>query len=239
MNFIKKLYSFDGITNQIKSDILDVYSSIRPSARILFYYNQNIKDFLEFITSNEIKISVSKGYILQKKNNGNYVDYFANQNLKEKPELEKLFALYISLDENLANDCRTKDESKDDNLFGIALGYPKCCVSFVEKKGKPPTVVESFIKDQVNNMYNPYTWLPSMINDSNLITHFPCSLNCKASEKMAIKRWQIIKKETSNETVNHFQLNLSTNYQLTKEKKIISGHGINKSLPFVSPIFSI
>ena len=67
MNFIKKLYSFEGITNQIKSDILDVYASIRPTARILFHYDQNIKDFLEFITSNEIKISVSKGYILQKK----------------------------------------------------------------------------------------------------------------------------------------------------------------------------
>ena len=187
----------------------------------------------------KLKYQFLKVIFYKKKNNESYVDYFTNQNLKEELDLEKLFALYISLDENLANDCRNKDESKDDNLFGIALGYPKCCVSFVEKKGKPPTVVESFIKDQINSMYNPYTWLPSMINDSNLITHFPCNLNCKESEKMAIKRWQIIKKETSNETVNHFQQNLSSDYQLTKEKKIISGHSINKSLPFVSPIFSI
>ena len=77
--------------------------------------------------------------------------------------MEKLFALYISLDENLANECRTKMSQKM-IIYLVFLVIPNV-VFFVEKR-QTSTVVESYIKDQVNNMYNPYTWLPSMINDS-------------------------------------------------------------------------
>ena len=206
---VNKIFKINYLPYQIRSEIFDVCFNLKKSSRIILDYNNNLSKIAEQLIDIGLFVSVSKGYILHKKKNKKFSDWFV---LKGK-NTKKMLCFYIAKTQKLANLSRIMDESKNDEKFGKILGYPKCCVNYVKKKGRPPTIQESYDKYLFKNKkYNPFLWPPAMIKDAYLISHFPCTKTCKISLALAKKKWFLIKKYASLKIQNHYKNQLKKLY---------------------------
>lgn len=188
---VNKIFKINYLPYQIRSEIFDVCFNLKKSSRIILDYNNNLSKIAEQLIDIGLFVSVSKGYILHKKKNKKFSDWFV---LKGK-NTKKMLCFYIAKTQKLANLSRIMDKSKNDEKFGKILGYPKCCVNYVKKKGRPPTIQESYDKYLFKNKkYNPFLWPPAMIKDAYLISHFPCTKTCKISLALAKKKMVFNKK---------------------------------------------
>jgi len=187
---IKKVFELNNSTLQIKLDILDVYLEYRKGARIICRLDSEVESIVKIILDMNIKVSVGKGLVFQKKGSNNVVDFFENDTLNT----EKLIPLYISLNDNYANSLREADESKEDFKFGAMLDYPTCCIRKVVEAGKVPSIIEAFHYLQENEKFNVWTWPVAMIGDASLLVHYPCTSKCKESIDIAQKHFHLIQK---------------------------------------------
>ena len=211
----KKIFKIDYLSHQIRSEIFDVYFDLKKTSRIILNYDDNLKKLAKKLIKLGLFIAVSKGFILHSKNNKKFSDWFVSKGKNTK----KMVCFYIAKTIELANKSREMDETRNDENFGEILGYPKCCINYVKKNGRPPTIYEAFDKYLFKNMkYNPFLWPPAMLTDSYLISHFPCKKNCKASSDLAKKKWKLLKKFTSFKIQKHFKIGLSKLYIKKKNK---------------------
>lgn len=185
---IIKVLEINTTTLQIKLDILDVYLEYRKGARIICKLDFQIESIVKILLDMNIKISVGKGLVFQKKGLNNVVDFFENDTL----DAEKLIPLYISLNNDYATSLREADESRDDIKFGTMLDYPSCCIKKVAVAGNVPSIIEAFHYLQENKRYNVWAWPVAMIGDASLLVHYPCSTKCKESMDIAKKHFQLI-----------------------------------------------
>lgn len=209
---IQSIFNEEYISYQIRAEIVDIYFDIRPTARFVLDYNKQAKLLAKFLISLNLQISVSDGYVLHNSEK-KYQDWFL-----DKPNGKKMICFYISKKLNLSAKCKQMDETQNDTKFGNILGYPKCCVKYVERNKRPPTISESYNLYLHKNKYNPLLWPCSMVVDANLISHFPCNINCKSSINLAMKRWNLIKKYSRLKTRKHYINNLSKYFFLKNNK---------------------
>jgi hypothetical protein len=197
-------------TLQIKLDILDVYLGYRKGARIICRLGSQVESIVKVLLDLNIKVSVGKGLVFQKKGINNVVDFFANEN----SDVEKLIPLYISLNEDYSKSLRDADESKDDVKFGKMLDYPECCIKKVSEARNVPSLIEAFHYLQENKRYNVWTWPIAMIGDASLLVHYPCSTKCKESMDIAKKHFQLIKKYAPKSIIERVEKHHSSIYSL-------------------------
>lgn len=126
--------------------------------------------------------------------------------------------IYISKSEEVLRKAYMSEKSEDRRLLGELLGYPSCCVEFFLEfleKGKFPFSVETHLKTEgkpsffVNSIFKMESRLGSKeleIFQSNpdfadrishlfLISHIPCSYNCKGSIKIGKKILRLLERE--------------------------------------------
>ena len=114
-----------------------------------------------------------------------------------------MYFVYISKEEQkawLASYYELVQNHKD---LGLVLGYPRCCVDFFSK---------NFSSQNVNlekPSQNPYTNLSLREQDAVILSHFPCSSECKESIKLGEKYLQAIyayDKERARELLTHLRV---------------------------------
>ena len=210
---LSKVLAINTITLQIKLDILDVYLGYRKGARIICRLDSQVESIVKILLEMNIKVSVGKGLVFQKKGLNNVVDFFENDTL----DAEKLIPLYISLNDDYANSLREADESRDDIKFGTMLDYPVCCIKKVAESGNVPSIIEAFHYLQENNRYNVWTWPIAMIGDASLLVHYPCSTKCKESMDISKKHFQLINKYAPKSIIDRVKRYHTSHYKLNKD----------------------
>jgi hypothetical protein len=208
-----KIFAINTTTLQIKLDILDVYLEYRKGARIICRLDSQVESIVKTLLEMNIKVSVGKGLVFQKKGLNNVVDFFENDTL----DAEKLIPLYISLNEDYANSLREADESKEDIKFGTMLDYPTCCIKKVAEAGNVPSIIEAFHYLQENDSYNVWTWPIAMIGDASLLVHYPCSSKCRESMDIAKKHFQLINKYAPKSIIDRVKRYHTSHYKLNKD----------------------
>jgi len=114
-----------------------------------------------------------------------------------------MYFAYISKDEQkawLASYYELVQNHKD---LGLVLGYPQCCVEYFCTNFNPQhTNLEIPSK-------NPYTNLSKREQDLVILSHFPCSVECKESIKLGEKYLQALysyDKERARELLTQLQV---------------------------------
>ena len=105
-------------------------------------------------------------------------DGFTNKGLRNFETNEGLRFYYISKDEKDAYLAAYHELMNDHRKLGELLGYPRCCIEFF---------IKNFSEHHTNpeiKSKNMYTNISQRKEDCVLISHFPCSENCKESLDM-------------------------------------------------------
>jgi len=159
-------------------EILFVLNGIKPVARQMIHE----EDFFRvagFCDANGLKYSVSNFKILPEKQLMVKTDH---------PKAGHYFA-YISYDKDLAEKAKFYEHIRNDEKLGLALGYPKCCVSFYkENYQKALKLRDDYSLMAIeNSSANPNFLTNNMLRffGTTLLSHFPCSFDCGHSMLLA------------------------------------------------------
>ena len=137
-----------------------------------FYENETGK-IIEFCKKHRIYLVKSRfKIILTDAEKG-----FSNIGIKTKEDDERngMIFLYLSKDEKSAYLASYYEIMNDSGNLGRILEYPECCIDFFLK---------NWSKENSNPEHeptNPYTNITRRNDDLVLISHFPCSSECKKS----------------------------------------------------------
>ncbi len=115
---------------------------------------------------------------------GNY----SNKGIRVKDSQDGMYFVYISKDEEKALLASYYELIQDDKNLGLILGYPSCCVNFFCK---------TFSVNNTNPVKfsdNIFTNLSKRDEDLVIISHFPCSADCKESIKLGKEYLAVLKK---------------------------------------------
>ena len=236
MNFNKKkkiiqyIFKQKYVSHQIRAEIIDIYFDLRPTARFVLDYKKQAKLLARSLINLNLRISVSDGYVLHN-NKKKYQDWFYN-----KDNGKKMICFYVSKKNFLSIKSKKMDETQNDKKFGNILGYPKCCVNYVKNYKRPPTIRESYNLYSFGNNYDPLIWPCSIVDDANLISHFPCKIKCKKSNTLAKKRWNLIKKYSTLKIKNHY-INSLSKYYFLKNNKVNTSKKYSKDC--ISPFYKL
>ena len=185
---------------QLRFDVLDIVFEIRPAARVLVRVESEAEAVCRDILDAGLFISVGKGVKWQKKSAGlTCHDWFDDNSAKDNSE--QMAILYIAASESMAEQTRAADETRDDKVFAKALGYPDCCIEWVCKRRRVPELSECIELYTRDGLYDPLVWPGAMLVDAPLTPHYPCSIDCKKSQKIARARMQILKKLECKELI--------------------------------------
>ncbi len=97
--------------------------------------------------------------------------------------------VYLSKEESAAWLAAYYELIEDHYNLGLLLGYPECCVRYF---------LQNFSPEKTNLVLSPtniYTDLTKRDQDLVLISHFPCSSDCKASIELGKKYLEVIERE--------------------------------------------
>ena len=116
-------------------------------------------------------------------------DGFANKGLKGE---KGMCFYYISKDPNLAVDAKEAEEQNDHKRLGELLDYPSCCIRYF---------LNAFSDENTNPQLAPTRWETNLIkrvDDCCLLSHFPCSNDCKHSIALAQNFFDSIEFDNTN-----------------------------------------
>jgi hypothetical protein len=180
-----------GLPLQLRLDCLDVMAFIRPAARILVHLDEQAEKVCAALINSGVAISVARGVKRQPKSKIVTVhDWFDES--EPSHEFTDMAVLYIAKDQSTADSARSADETKDDVIFGRALGYPNCCVEWIRHRGRVPEIGECLKLYAPNSVYDPLMWPAAMLNDAPLTPHYPCSPSCVQSQTLAQARLKLL-----------------------------------------------
>jgi len=124
---------------------------------------------------------------------------FANKGVKSK---EGMCFYYISKDPNLAVAAKEAESTDDHKTLGKFLDYPPCCIDFFET---------NFSQTHTNLQLTPARWetnLTKRVSDWCVLSHFPCSNDCKHSLSLTTTYFRIILEDNP-----HWAKELKTNLE--------------------------
>lgn len=105
--------------------------------------------------------------------------------------------VYVHSSQSAARDACRADELGEDTVLGELLGYPRCCTEcysqWVETNGSkdPLGMTVPLLKARRELIFvapNPY----SRYWGGGLISHYPCSVDCKRSREMALRAFSSV-----------------------------------------------
>lgn len=182
----------DRLPLQLRLDVLDVVFDLRPAARIMARVEGEVEGLCRELLELRCFISVGKGVRWQRKSHGIAChDWFEDHGPDDK--LEAMTLLYIGRTETSSIRAREADETRDDNVFARALGYPQCCIDWVAGRRRVPELAECFDLYTRDGLYDPLLWPGAMALDAQLTPHYPCSVECADSLKITRARLELLK----------------------------------------------
>lgn len=139
------------------------------------------------------------------------------------------FCVYIGRDLTELADARRADETGDDDQFGAMLGVPVCCrAHFSSKK-------EEFSSEQndptrhikQDRPIDPWCSHFPMYFGYGLFSHFPCSVDCPATKKLAMRNEALLRDVSADiaDTFVRYQLQ---NYLYTEYDGIFAFGDVEK-----------
>ncbi len=164
-------------------EVLYLLNDLKPVVRQGFYTHE-LSEVEKFCQEQSLFIKKSPLTItLEEK------ESFSNRGkITEKSDPQGMIFVYISKNEEKALLTCLYETKQDHYTTGIMLGYPECCARFFERE---------FEKGNLNPMHKPtnvWTNLAQRDKDCIIISHFPCSSNCKGSIEIAKKNLLFIQK---------------------------------------------
>ncbi|MBW3003109.1 DUF483 domain-containing protein [Candidatus Woesearchaeota archaeon] len=195
--FVKLMDIFGTKTRAL--EMLAVYNDVKPVARLGFY-DDEIPRALEFCEKNGLTMLLSDFKVLLTDKYRGYSDKGVAVTLDD-PNDGMLFA-YISKDPEKAKQAKLFEKEGDQYNLGLALGYPLCCVEFFVKNWEERSKLDNdYTEPCVNNsvgasfpFHNNFFMREQ---DTTLLFHFPCTLNCKESQKLAKLHLELLRKADS------------------------------------------
>ena len=109
--------------------------------------------------------------------------------------------LYLSKSIEKAESAKRLEEENRHMELGIALGYPECCAEFFNKNfpiesKKQNDYTLAALKNSQGYKFPFYTNTAIRHLDLTLLSHFPCSFNCKNSIELAKKNLDTLEKHS-------------------------------------------
>jgi hypothetical protein len=206
--------------NNIRSlEILYLLNDLKEVVRI-DAYDEEFNLVLNFCKKNNLNIEMSDFKIIKETDKGKGL--FSNKGIKTSlSSTEKgVVFLYISKSKEKAMLAKKFENESNNKDFGLILDYPKCCVDFFVKNNpvesqKQNDYILPALKNSDNFVFPFYNNHAVRYFDVSLLSHFPCSFNCKESIKIAKKNLELIKKY-STELAKNFEEILSSGVLYTE-----------------------
>jgi len=195
-------------------ELIYVLEGIKPVARLMIK-QENYEETKSFLEKHNLYLTKSDFKVI-KLDKGPYSNKGEKVSLKDK-RIGK-YLVYISKNKSDVKKAKKYESDNDHNKLGTILGYPSCCIKFFEKNNKKQ---EKRFNDYLLTSLNQSKGyiFPFQNNiaarhfDLALLSHFPCNLHCKKSEKQAEERLKIIEKySTQYEAILHKMLKQSIIY---------------------------
>lgn len=179
-------------------EVLFVAEGIKPCARQGFYENE-LEKIKEFCKDNKLHIITSdyKIAIDTEASKGAYSNKGIRKELSD-PGKGMIFA-YISRSKETAEKAKKYENLGDHISLGLTLGYPACCCRFFaehepEESKKNNDYILPILKNSKGFKFPKETNICGRYFDYALISHFPCSFECKESISLAKKYLNILMK---------------------------------------------
>ncbi len=105
--------------------------------------------------------------------------------------------VYVSKDAFTAREAVSADEKQDHNAVGELLGYPECCVSFFLSGLSSFSMTNmdlTFLLGRTMRIYPYFNNYALRCVGYALLDHFPCSLECLHSQRLAALRLSLIER---------------------------------------------
>jgi len=184
--------------NDAIKEIILVHGGVKPSTRITLSGSQ-LKSFQEFSREYGLYITESDHKVIAKGDTGkggwkNKVLGIVDKNSKEGDP-----SYYIARSKEMVDEAKDA-EFLDSNKFGQSLGYPKCCQEFFKQyfilanKKQCDFVLYTLSETKEDYPYDFYNNYASRYFGYSLLSHFPCSFNCKESSNLAKNYYEMLKK---------------------------------------------
>ena len=187
---------YDLFQNMTKSfETLYVLEGVKPVARMSFFEN-SVSRVEDFCKANNLSF-VTSDYKVLMNFNGNYST--KGKKISIDSPIRGYIFMYLSKSKDKARKAREMEYKNDYYKFGKLLGYPKCCRKFfVEYKSKEVQRVNDYvmpaIKNSKNHLFDFHNNIFGRYFDVTLLSHCPCSFDCKKSILLAKKHLKIINK---------------------------------------------
>ena len=184
-NYSIKQLSKIFLSNSKAQEILLLLAGVKPVVRQGFYEHE-LPQVTKFCNENSIFLVKSKFKIEITDKDKEYSNKGARINIDDSRK--GMFFVYLSMDEMSSYLAAYAEQINDHKQLGLLLGYPDCCIDFFCK---------NFSEHNPNlelKPANPYTNLSKRGKDFALLSHFPCSSECKKSIILAKKYLEAIKK---------------------------------------------
>ena len=221
-------------------DVLYVIEGIKPVSRIMVR-EEDHKNITKLLGKNNLCHKTSN-FKIEKTDKTAYSDKGVKIPLKS--EKKGSYFLYISKSKEKANKAKNLEEKEKHKELGIELGYPECCSEFFNENfptesKKNNDYVFPALDNSKGFIFPFYTNIAARHLDLNLISHFPCNFNCKASIEIAKTNLNCIKKY-SDEIGRIIRGMLKGAIIYTKERELflLRNHKLKENILFYSSIIS-
>lgn len=196
--FLKDLESI-GLRDIVMKEIVLAYERIKPASRIFVsedkfpYFESFCGKYCLFIEKGSYKIVGNRD--IGKSGWQNKIKMKVSVRSKKG-----MLPYYISKDRKIAKRARDAESKKDDTGFGKELGFPVCCQKFFKDNYEEANSKQCDFSlftlrgtkgDYPYNAYNNYV---AQYFGFSLLSHFPCSFNCKNSARLARRYYNLLSK---------------------------------------------
>jgi cyclic pyranopterin phosphate synthase len=185
-----KTNSFFGLPERYIPDFILVKSGFKPLMRLFIYPNE-YKKLEAFIKGQSLFIAHSDYKVPP--------EFWAAEEALPLDSKEGMIYAYVSKSEELLEKAKVYEgydfNTHNHKKFGRLLGYPSCCIDFFLKNNKRPH--PEFVNRAIEKSNKFSFYLNNLLwgTPYHIISHFPCSYDCKESIEYAKKAFKIIRKE--------------------------------------------
>ena len=184
--------------NDVMKEIILVHEGVKPLTRIMLPQSQ-LKSFQEFLREYGFYIAESGYKVISKRDRGK--GGWRNKILRivsaDSREGDPFY--YIAKSEEIAEEAKAAEFLSSDKS-GQLLGYPECCQKFFKKyfalanEKQCDFVLYTLSETREDYPYDFYNNNASRYFGYSLLSHFPCSFNCKESSSLAKSYYDMLKK---------------------------------------------
>lgn len=181
----------------IKSlEVLYVIEGSKPCARILVFEDE-LEKVMNFLKDSKINAAVSDFKVLKQASQS---EFYSDKSIKipKNNKRKGYFFVYLSKGRETAEKARLTEEKGNHLELGLVLGYPKCCCEFFAKyfSGENADLTLKALENSNGYEFPFHTNIAARHFDISLLSHFPCSFECKQSIDIAKNNLNMIKKHS-------------------------------------------